>query len=123
MLFPWTGTILGKVGDMGKKVIAFNNQSFPVAISSDGLTLAGLTSGEVDPKDPSAELNLAIGFLSLVAPAEVQEVAESISSDSESTASEDAVISANPEEVSVEAEVPEESEGVKPIRRKPSKEN
>jgi hypothetical protein len=108
---------------MGKKVIAFNNQSFPVAISSDGLTLAGLTSGEVDPKDPSAELNLAIGFLSLVAPAEVQEVAESISSDSESTASEDAVISANPEEVSVEAEVPEESEGVKPIRRKPSKEN
>jgi len=109
---------------MSTNFYVFNNRSIPIVISEDGVTLGGLTTGEVDIEDPRADFALKAGFLSIVAPGPTAQVAESTSSDSESSDSGDvAPEAAGPEVASESNEAEQESEGAKPIRRKPSKEN
>lgn len=115
---------LGKVKSMSTKGTVFNNRTTPVIISEEGVMLGGMTSCEVDLDDPRVVFGLEIGFLSVVTPGTTAQVAESTGSDSESLDSASIAPEVLEQEDALEpAEAQQESEGAKPVRRKPSKEN
>jgi hypothetical protein len=107
---------------MSSKVVVFNMKPIPIVASVDGTVIGGHTTGEVDLADPRAQLAIENGFLALVAPVSAPLMPESTTSDAESNDLE-STAEVSPDEVLGEDDATGEAEGVKPVRKRASKEN